>query len=291
MPDLDLRVARQGIRIANGASRLNLDAFPTMLQRLDLEDPGSLSPPVMVHRNVHFQVPAAAGDVCGRIDFLGYEGFRLTLRWPTSGKPTHVCLWTRKRIHEHWELGAEGGEVACVLMPGHYFVGMAADEEPVLALSVEPELLTPRALAACGYAACRAGRFSSALSSFEQASRLAPEVEAYGSMARRTRSLARRFDLAERDVDILWEMPQGQSTPADLPPTVALGEGERTTEQVVALVEALRRQSEPTRAAVRGPAVIVSRRRFRPAYASMMQWLWASLEALSSSVESPISCP
>lgn len=288
-PDVDLRIARQGVRVAAGAVLLDLDVIPNLLQRLDLPDPGKVAPIVTIHRSLHFRFPEPERNLRGRVDFLGYEGFRLTLRASCREQEHSLCLWTRNRLQQRWRIGVGGGEVSWLLMPGHYFVGAMPEDEPLLALSVEPELLSPQALAACGYEACRAGRFTSAQSCFEQASRLARQSP-YGIMQRRTQALARRFGLADGDADLAWQPVQQPWRQPESPPPVSLGRGDEDAEAIVQLVESLRRHEGEPNLGVGAVPVVVSRQRFRPAFASLMRRHWADLHATSISVESPIPC-
>ena len=279
-PDLDLRVAPEGIRIAAGMRLVDGQAVPALADRLGLREP--VPPAVTSCRQIHFRLPLPTGSLGGRIALTGLDGIRLELHW-WGNEPIELELWNREHIESRFQ--ALPGIVACsrLLPPGHWFVGTSALEAPWLAVAVEGDLLAAGDLAVCAYDRCRHGRFHSALTCLAKAATLAPGGVC-ARMHAEVERFARGFDLAGDDHDIQWlRRPARRSPAAVLEPMDLSGDLDRAVERVAALVRALQRSAErvATRTTAAEPRV-VSRRSFRPAYARLLQSLRASLSELGN---------
>ncbi|MFQ5600554.1 MAG: hypothetical protein ACE5G2_08370 [Candidatus Krumholzibacteriia bacterium] len=281
---LDLRLAPEGVRIASGAALLDRRMPPSMLLRLGLTGLELQSAAATAARRLEFEKQHAGWTLRVCVELASPEGFRLGVGVVDAAGPCSALeLWTRTRV---WGRSAvRCGRWACehLLLPGHYFVGPSAYETPWLALSVEEDLLTPLELAEVGYDQCCRGRFHAALRCFEAASQQSSGPAAYRSLLQHTWALATRFGLADADREIFWRSPQRTGA---LPEPAALdlaGPGAGSVDRVAELVGALRRRAELS---VRddppalGAARHLSRRAFRPAYATLMRRLRRLLEGL-----------
>jgi hypothetical protein len=284
-PDLDVRVAPQGARVACGIDWLDTDAAPTLFQRLDLRQPELPQPYVAFSRQLHIRRLGPGWVIRGRIDLFGSEGFRLTLRSANPGTALELSVWTRARFMPRGTTEPD----AWVLEPGHYFVGPSGYESPLLALCIDGDILTAASLAACAYDACRFGHFRRALQCFEHAIALEPATQVYRTMHAETLEFARRFGLARADGTLHWRAPKRRKKPTSVP-RLDLRDAapEETNARIADLVGQLREQAEADAAAPAGSGTILSRRPFAARYAPFMAALRAALPSADTSVPFPI---
>ncbi len=280
-PDLDLRVATFGVRVAAGAEWLDLKIAPTLAERLDLPEPAPPQPYVAHARQLHVRRELGAWTLRGRVDLFGPEGFRFSAR--LEGATENLVLWTRSRL---LPLGARtpgAPGVAWLLEPGHYFLGLGGFETPLFALCVESDFLAPASLAASGYDACRYGRFRWALSCFTRAMSQSPGEGVYAELHHRTRQFADRFGLAAADGDWRWReatVPSPRRPPLR---RIDLAARTPTPARIAELVGTLGRWAAEASAEGIGPGtVLVSRRRFRAAFATFLPRLHRLLPTRSA---------
>lgn len=280
-PDLDLRVAPQGIRIAAGASLLDNSTLPTLLLRLGLAALAPREPAITTTRQLCFARRIGVNVLRGRIELAGYEDFHLELQ-PSSDAALHALqLWTREGSIRRFAADRRFREL---LGPGHYFVGPSLFEPPWLAVSVEQDFLTARGLAECGYDACRRGHFHSALRWLEDAVQLAPDLRAYRRLLALVDAFARRFGLEDRDRPIRWRDESfAPNTPAPRDELDATGPP-TSVEAVARLVLALRNGVEDRdEGSPFAEARWLSRREFRTAFVELLQQIEVQL--------GPTHCP
>ncbi len=284
-PDLDVRVAPQGARVAAGVDWLATDAVPTLFHRLDLREPELPQPYVTFSRQLHFRGQGPGWEIRGRIDLFGSEGFRLTVRSANPGTALELSLWTRARFVPRGTTEPD----AWVLEPGHYFVGTSGYESPLLALCVDGDILTAANLAACAYDACRFGHFRRALQCFEHAVALEPETAVYRSMHASTLEFARRFGLARADGTLHWRDSRRRPRPRAIP-RLDLRDAapEETSARIADLVGQLGEQAEADAASPRIFGTVLSRRPFAARFAPFMAALRAALPRADASVHFPI---
>lgn len=272
-PDLDLRVAPQGIRIAAGGALLDDSTLPTLLQRLELRELAPAMPAVTTARQLGFARPVGGRMLRGRIELAGYEDFHLELqRWDDPNVEA-LQIWTREGSLRRFAADRRFREL---LAPGHYFVGPSVFEPPWLALSFEHDFLTARGLAECGYDACCRGHFHAARRWFDDAVNLAPGDETYTQLLERVDEFARRFGLHDRDRPIRWRRRRrvGAAQPelrSELDDAPMLSSVDTVAELVLTLrrrVEEVQEGHDPLT-----QARFVSRRQFRSAFVDLMRWL------------------
>jgi hypothetical protein len=291
VPDLDLRLAPEGLRVAAGVGLVDRDVLPTLVQRLALDRQAPPVPEISSARRLYFETRGPGWALRGRIAIAGLDGLRLRLllrvepealyRARREGRAAALGLWTRERLVRRAALQPAEAAVDCILPLGHYFVGPSMRAAPWFAFAVEADLLTPRELEACAYDLCRRGLFHSALGCLERAAALAPEAGTAAAMLAELRAFAGRFGLADRDRDIRFAPRRAQRSDADGPPPLELPlASESAVERVIALVQALRRRTEahePVGADPGATARFLSRRGFRSAYALLLARLQACL--------------
>lgn len=276
-PDLDLRVAAQGIRIARGAELLDSSVTASLLQRLDVFGIERSRPDVTAARQLYFEKRSARWTLRGKIELVGMDGFRFDVRLVDGQLPgSKLELWTRESVHARFAAVDATCRFARLLAPGHYFLGPSADAVAWLAVAVEWDFLTPRDLAECAFDHCCRGRFHSALRCLDEAVGLSPGSRPYIEMLVSVQRFASRFGLAERDCEIRWARSSRRAVVQR-----ALGvldverSGDDEIDRVVELVRELRSQSESAsdETDTLDNARIVSRRRFRTPYVHLMRRL------------------
>lgn len=272
-PDLDLRVAPQGIRIAAGGTLLDDSTLPTLLLRLDLRELAAPLPAVTTARQLSFVHPVGGRELRGRIELAGYEDFHLELQAWDDPDVEALQIWTREGSLRRFAADRRFREL---LGPGHYFIGPSVFESPWLALSFEHDFLTARGLAECGYDACCRGHFHAARRWIDDAVKLAPDDSMYGALLQRVDAFARRFGLDDQDRPIRWRR---RRRVADVRPESLLDAKSAaalsSVDAVAELVLALRRRVDEAHDGhdPLSQARFVSRREFRAAFVELMRWI------------------